>query len=187
MHVVFHLLRHIIVDHKLDLVNVKTTTGHICCDKHRANPAFFELLEQLLSHLLRLITVDALDSLNALLVELLDKVVDTFLGGAEDNCARLAALCLQLGQQLDKLHVLLRLSAAVDALFDRRVRCHFLLADLDVERLLNIAAVLAGEGLHVLGPRCAEHQRLPVGAHVPHYSLKLLLETHVLITPSKKR
>ena len=131
--------------------------------------------------------MDTFDCLDSLLVELFDKIVDTFLRRAEDNRARLATLRLQLGEQLHKLHVLLRLCAAVDALFDRRVRRHFLLADLDVERLLNIAAVLPGEGLHVLGPRRAEHQRLPVGPHVPHYPLQLLLETHVLITPSKKR
>lgn len=89
MHVVFQLLRHVIVDHIANLVDVKAARCHIGGHEHPTCSARLELLEDGFSHLLRLISMDALHTLKPLTVELLDEVVNTFLGLAEDDGARL--------------------------------------------------------------------------------------------------
>ena len=94
MHVVFQLLRHVVVDDELNVIDVEATARHISSNKHCACPALLELFQQLLTHLLILVAMDALDSLEALLVELAHKIVNAFLCLAENYGARLNAFNL---------------------------------------------------------------------------------------------
>ena len=92
----------------------------------------------------------------------------------------MATLSLKLREELNEAHILFFDCAREHLLTDCRVGSHLLLANLDMNRLLNIAAVLTGESLHLFGPCSAKHESLAVGAHVPHNPLQLLLEAHVL-------
>ena len=92
----------------------------------------------------------------------------------------MATLSLQLREELNKAHVLLFYCTREYLLTDCRVGTHLLLANLDMHRLFNIAAVLTSESLHLFGPCSAKHESLAVRAHVAHNALQLLLEAHVL-------
>lgn len=118
VNVVFDLLRHVVIDDILDIVDVKTSTSNIRCNEHRACAAILEVLEQLFTHLLVFVTMDALHTFDALLVKLLDQVVYSFLSLTKYECAWLTAICLQLGQELDEAHVFVVSRHAKDLLFD---------------------------------------------------------------------
>ena len=98
VHVVFQTLRHIVVDDVLNFVNVQATGRDIRGNEHPAGPARLELLKESLSHLLRLVTVDALDTFKPFLIELPHQVVNALLSLTEDEGARLGGLRLQLAQ-----------------------------------------------------------------------------------------
>ena len=118
VNVVFDLLRHVVIDDILDIVDVKTSTSNIRCNEHCACAAILEVLEQLFTHLLVFVTMDALHTFDALLVKLLDQVVYSFLSLTKYECAWLTAICLQLGQELDEAHVFVVRRHAKDLLFD---------------------------------------------------------------------
>lgn len=125
--------------------------------------------------------MNTLDSRDLLLAELADQIVDTSFGLTEDDDTRCAMLRLQRSQQLDKADILDFLGQREDILFDVGVRCHFLLADLDHNWLLDVVAVRPCKRLDFLWPSGAEHECLAIGADVPHNTPQLLLEAHILV------
>ena len=63
MNVVFELAGHVVVDNVLDFIDVEAARGYIGSDQDRAGPSHLELVEDILAHLLRLISVNALHTL----------------------------------------------------------------------------------------------------------------------------
>jgi len=165
---------------------VEAAAGDICGDQNRTGSPLSELLDELLADVLWFVSVDAFDRLEALLIKLAHEVVDSLLGLAKHENAWLASLSLKLSQQLDKPHVFLLFSHAKHLLLYLRVGHGLVLTDLDVNRLFDVAAVVARQGLDFLWPGGAEHECLPVGPHVSDQSLKLLFEAHVLKSSTRR-
>jgi len=86
MDVVFDLLGHVVIDHILYVIDVQASARYISRDQHRTSATIFELLQELLSDLLRFVTVDAFDAAHSLLLaHLSHKVVHAFFRLAEDD------------------------------------------------------------------------------------------------------
>ena len=141
MHIVFDLERHVVIDDELHLFDVKPARGHICCNQHGALPSFLELSENRVSLRLGLVTVDALHAVDILLLDLFDKLIDTYLRLAEHDDARLAARALDLPQKLDEFDILFFILHHENFLLDFCVRTDFRVSNLDPDRGRNVAAV----------------------------------------------
>ena len=138
------MLGHVKVDNILYVVDVQPSRCHISGHKNRASPTFLEFCKELFSHLLTLVTMDALDALQSFLSQLSDKIINCLLGATKDYGAWISRICsLYLAQKLDKPHVLLFCSHCEDVLLDCWICGDLLLTDLHVNRLINIAAILS--------------------------------------------
>jgi len=77
MHIVFNLIWNVVVNHILNVLDIKTATCYIGCDKHTACSSLSELFQDRFSFLLRLVTVYSLDSGVAFIAQVLDKFINT--------------------------------------------------------------------------------------------------------------
>ena len=85
--------------------------------------------------------MDALHAVNIFLLDLLDKLVDTYLRLAEHDDARLSTRALDLSQKLDEFDVLLLILHHENLLLDFRVGTDFRVSNLDPDRGRYVAAV----------------------------------------------
>jgi hypothetical protein len=125
--------------------------------------------------------MDSLDTLDSFLVQLSNDIVNAFFGLAEDYSPRLTSICLQLGQKLNESDIFFFSCDTENLLLDLGVcSCLLLLANLDIDRLFNIADIFFGKRLDFLRPCRTKHESLSVRSHMTHDSLKLRLKAQVL-------
>ena len=141
VHIVLDLEWHVVIDDELHLFDVEPARGYICRNQDRALPSFLELSENRVSLRLGLVTVDALHAVNIFLLDLLYKLVDTYLCLAENDDARLAARALDLPQKLDEFDILFFILHHENFLLDFCVGTDFRVSYLDPDRGGYVAAV----------------------------------------------
>mmetsp|Transcript_11586 Transcript_11586/g.31160 ORF Transcript_11586/g.31160 Transcript_11586/m.31160 type:complete len:401 (+) Transcript_11586:187-1389(+) len=162
----------VVVDHILDVLHIKTSRCHIGRNQDRTL-TLLELLEHPIALLLFLVAVDAQCG-PTIQAHLTRELVAIALRGAEDQ--DLGAVHDLLQQALESAALVLLLHD-LDVLSDGVRGTHFQSADVDVHWVL--LADIAGQTLHLLGPRGTPHERLPVGPALAGDLAHLRLETHV--------
>mmetsp|Transcript_9075 Transcript_9075/g.32159 ORF Transcript_9075/g.32159 Transcript_9075/m.32159 type:complete len:491 (-) Transcript_9075:14-1486(-) len=162
----------VVVDHILDVLHIKTSRCHIGRNQDRTL-TLLELLEHPVALLLFLVAVDAQCG-PTIQAHLTRELVAIALRGAEDQ--DLGAVHDLLQQALESAALVLLLHD-LDVLSDGVRGTHLQSADVDVHWVL--LADIAGQTLHLLGPRGTPHERLPVGPALAGDLAHLRLETHV--------
>ena len=169
MHVIFRLLRNIVVDDVAYAGDVEPALGNVGGDEHADFPRL-EILERAGSLALRFVGVHRRGG-NSRILEMPDDAIGAVLSaGKNEN-----RIHLRLLQQLDQQH---RLSLARDRVNGVRnsADCLGATSDLHYHRL---AQIRSRQGLD-FGRHCrAEKKRLPIRRDLGHNPIELGRETHV--------